>query len=78
MADIRRVDHVGIRIRDKERLVSFYEQFGFVLETGEFEFGNLRALFVRDPDGTAIELDERTDPTSELPPTDRSSYANHP
>jgi lactoylglutathione lyase len=148
MVDIRRVDHVGIRIRDKERSVSFYEQLGFVAETdtgfehghpiimehpsgvvlnllgpatgdrgpnilmdvdvkhpgithvalrvgsndelrvfreqreieitGTMKFGNLRALFVRDPDGTVIEFDERADPASKKAEDDPSAYAKHP
>jgi catechol 2,3-dioxygenase-like lactoylglutathione lyase family enzyme len=124
MVDIRRVDHAGIRIRNKGRSVSFYEQLGFVAETdtgfdpgpnvlqdievkhpgithsalrvgsldafraflgehdipvtGAFEFGGLRALFVRDPDGTVIEFDERTDAPLEKPEENPSAYAEHP
>jgi catechol 2,3-dioxygenase-like lactoylglutathione lyase family enzyme len=69
MVDIQQVDHVGIRIRHKERSVTFYEQF---------EFGALRALFVRDPDGTVIEFDERGDSAAEKPADDLSGYADHP
>ena len=32
MLNIKQVDHVGIRVSDKERSVGFYEGLGFALD----------------------------------------------
>ena len=150
MIDIRKVDHVGIRVRDKARSVAFYEALGFVtladggfeqghpiimehpsgvvlnllgpatgdpgpnvlmdvetkhpgythvsfrvgslaavrafLEareipiTGQFSFGDLSAIFIRDPDGSVIELDEYAgeEPTTRAKPDDDfAAYRDH-
>lgn len=147
MLDIQKVDHVGIRIREKERSVAFYEALGFVVETdtgfehghpiimehpsgvvlnllgpatddpgpnvlmdidikhpgithvslrvssledlrtvladkeiavtGSLEFGGLHAVFIRDPDGTVIEFDER-DAAAKVDSGDPSAYKEHP
>jgi hypothetical protein len=45
---------------------------------GALEFGGLRALFVRDPDGTVIEFDERSDLAAKKPEEKPSAYAEHP
>lgn len=128
MLDIQKIDHVGIRVRDKARSIPFYEALGFRLlsdtgfdkghpvilkhpcgvvlnllgpadaepgpnvlmdvdrkppgythmalrvrslvdvrafldereipVTGQFSYKGLRALFIRDPDGSVIEFDE--------------------
>ena len=41
MLDIKKIDHVGIRVREKSRAIEFYELFGFklVTDTG-FEKGH--------------------------------------
>jgi len=31
MLDIQKIDHIGIRVRDKDRSVSFYESLGFTM-----------------------------------------------
>lgn len=128
MLPISIIDHVGIRVRERDRAVTFYENLGFVVRSeGIFEkgqpvimehsggvvinvlgpatsdgpnvlmdvehksagfthialrvpsldeaeaffsangisiterlaFGNLRAIFIRDPDGNVLEFDER-------------------
>ena len=144
MLDIEGVNHVGIRIKDKTRSVSFYELLGFefgsdagfedghpiimnhpsgvvlnllgpansqgdsnilmdvdekhtgithialtigsldvarnfMLEndikiTGSFSFGNMSAIFIRDPDRNVIELDAYGSKDD----TDNSGYSNHP
>ncbi|MCZ6722043.1 MAG: VOC family protein [Proteobacteria bacterium] len=41
MLDIQKIDHVGIRIREKQRSIAFYEDLGFelIVDTG-FEKGH--------------------------------------
>lgn len=144
MLDIKAVNHVGIRIADKEKSVSFYRKLGFELLsdlgfadghpiimkhpsgvvlnllgpanasvgtnilmdveekhpgithvaltvssidaakafteengigiTGSFSFGNMSAIFIRDPDRNVIELDAYGAPSTE----DADGYADHP
>ncbi len=144
MLDIKSVNHVGIRIKDKTRSVSFYELLGFefgsdagfedghpiimnhpsgvVLNilgpansqgdsnilmdvdakhtgithvaltigslddarnfmsendieiTGSFSFGDMSAIFIRDPDRNVIELDGY----GSADDVDTSGYSNHP
>ena len=144
MLDITQVNHVGIRVSDKNRSIDFYAILGFKLEsdagfesghpvimkhpsgvvvnllgptnvtggtnilmdvgekhagithvaltvsslaqakkfmskhdfkiTGSFSFGNMSAIFVRDPDRNVIELDayDAADPCED------DGYAHHP
>ncbi len=142
--DIEAVNHVGIRVRDKSRSVSFYESLGFALVadagfeqghpvimrhpcgvvlnllgpatsagnsnvlmdiaekhpgythialtvaslatardfvaaqgieiTGSFTFGDMSAIFVRDPDRNVIELDAYGAQAED----DTGGYLNHP
>ena len=144
MLDIECVNHVGIRVRDKSRAVSFYESLGFALVadagftdghpvimqhpsgvvlnllgpatapgdsnilmdigekhagythialtvsslsdardfaaargieiTGSFSFGDMSAIFIRDPDRNVIELDSYGAGDEQ----DVSGYLNHP
>ena len=144
MLDIKSVNHVGIRIADKERSVSFYGTLGFkflsdagfndghpiimkhpsgvvlnllgpanasegtnilmdvdekhpgithvaltvssidsakaftvqndIAITGSFSYGNMSAIFIRDPDRNVIELDAYGAPSTE----DSDGYADHP
>ena len=144
MLDIKSVNHVGIRIADKERSVSFYGTLGFeflsdagfndghpiimkhpsgvvlnllgpanasegtnilmdvdekhpgithvaltvssidvakafteqndIAITGSFSYGNMSAIFIRDPDRNVIELDAYGAPSTE----DTDGYADHP
>ncbi len=144
MLDIESVNHVGIRIRDKTRSVSFYELLGFefgsdagfedghpiimnhpsgvvlnilgpansqgdsnilmdvdekhtgithvaltigslddarnfmsendIKITGSFSFGDMSAIFIRDPDRNVIELDAYGSTDG----VDTSGYSNHP
>ena len=144
MLEIEAVNHVGIRIRDKSRSISFYESLGFALVadagfaeghpvimrhpsgvvlnllgpatsagdsnvlmdiaekhpgythialtvaslaiarefasvhgieiTGSFSFGDMSAIFIRDPDRNVIELDAYG-PTAE---DGTNGYSNHP
>ncbi len=144
MLDIKEVNHVGIRVIDKDRSVAFYSALGFELKadagfadghpiimkhpggvvlnllgpattsettnilmdvdekypgythialtvasldqarkfiqqndieiTGSFSFGNMSAIFVRDPDRNVIELDAYGDSRSE----ELAGYSDHP
>lgn len=144
MLNIESVNHVGIRIRDKARSVSFYELLGFAFKgdagfeeghpiimkhpsgvvlnllgpantqgdsnilmdveekhtgithvaltvksldeakefmsdhnieiTGSFSFGDMSAIFIRDPDRNVIELDAYDLSDS----TESSDYSSHP
>ena len=144
MLDIKSVNHVGIRIADKDRSVDFYGSLGFkflsdagfadghpiimkhpsgvvlnllgpanasegtnilmdvdekhpgithvaltvssidaakaftekndIAITGSFSFGNMSAIFIRDPDRNVIELDAYGSPSSD----DSDGYADHP
>lgn len=144
MLDIKSVNHVGIRIAEKERSVSFYGTLGFeflsdagfndghpiimkhpsgvvlnllgpanasegtnilmdvdekhpgithvaltvssidaakaftvqndIAITGSFSYGNMSAIFIRDPDRNVIELDSYGAPSTE----DSDGYADHP
>ncbi len=144
MLNIESVNHFGIRVRDKSRSVSFYENLGFQLiqdvgfdkghpvimkhpsgvilnllgpantsdgsnilmdvdekypgythialtvsslddakefmttngiqVTGSFSFGNMSAIFIRDPDRNVIELDAYGDVEIE----DSKGYSGHP
>ncbi len=151
MLNIRKIDHVGIRVSDKDRSVNFYEGLGFRFDTdvgfeqghpvimrhpsgvvlnllgpsnmnedgnilmdvqekysgythialhiesqedakkllaekgieitGSFSFGNMNAIFIRDPDRNVIELDEHRGGEPETtadPQADVSGYSSHP
>ena len=55
MINIQKIDHVGIRIRDKQRSISFYETLEFELlsDTG-FEQGH--PIIMRHPSGVVLNL----------------------
>ena len=55
MIPIQKIDHVGIRIREKARSISFYESLGFALiaDTG-FEQGH--PIMMRHPSGVVLNL----------------------
>ena len=144
MLSIKAIDHIGIRISDKDRSVAFYQDLGFALVadagyaqghpvilrhpsgvtlnflgpstdneagnilmdvaekypgythialevasldetkaflaergiaiTGSFTFGDLSAVFIRDPDRNVIELDFHGGPRAH----DGDGYADHP
>ncbi len=55
MLDIDRIDHVGIRVSDRERSVAFYELLGFKLLTdGGYEDGH--PIVMLHPSGININL----------------------
>lgn len=50
--------HIALRVDSLEATRAFMEAQGIPV-TGGFEFGGVRALFIRDPDGNVLEFDER-------------------
>ncbi len=55
MLDIKKIDHVGIRVHEKQRAVAFYEQLGFkVMAEGVFEKG--QPIIMEHPSGVVINL----------------------
>ncbi len=55
MLGIEKIDHVGIRVRTKERAVAFYQQLGFaVVAEGVFEKG--QPIIMEHPGGVVINL----------------------
>jgi catechol 2,3-dioxygenase-like lactoylglutathione lyase family enzyme len=55
MLDIRKVDHIGIRIHEKSRSIAFYELLGFklIVDTG-FEKGH--PIMMEHPSGVVLNL----------------------
>jgi lactoylglutathione lyase len=53
--DIESVNHIGIRIRDKARSVSFYESLGFV-QTADAGFNKGHPIIMRHPSGVVLNL----------------------
>ena len=51
MITIRRVNHIGIRVADRERAVAFYRQFGF---EPIYEDANEPVVIVRNAEGVEI------------------------
>lgn len=55
MLDIQKIDHVGIRVRDKQRAISFYEALGFRLQSDTgFEQGH--PVIMEHPCGVVLNL----------------------
>ena len=55
MIGIQKIDHIGIRIRDKRRSIAFYEDLGFelIVDTG-FEKGH--PIMMRHGSGVVLNL----------------------
>lgn len=55
MLDIEKVDHIGIRICEKERSVAFYNRLGFkvISDTG---FGSGKPIIMRHPSSVTVNL----------------------
>ena len=55
MIAIEKIDHIGIRVREKARAIAFYEQLGFALivDTG-FEKGH--PIMMQHPSGVVLNL----------------------
>ncbi|MCH7866213.1 MAG: VOC family protein [Myxococcales bacterium] len=55
MLDIEGVNHIGIRVRDKSRSVSFYESLGFV-QIADAGFAEGHPIIMRHPSGVVLNL----------------------
>ncbi len=55
MIAIQKIDHIGIRIRERQRSIAFYEELGFelIVDTG-FEKGH--PIIMRHPSGVVLNL----------------------
>ena len=55
MLNIKKIDHIGIRVREKNRSINFYELLGFelIVDTG-FEMGH--PIMMRHPSGIILNL----------------------
>lgn len=55
MLNIKEVNHIGIRIADKQRSIEFYQQLGFEF-TGDAGFEDGHPIVMRHPSGLVINL----------------------
>ncbi len=72
--------HVALRISSMDDTKAFLDAEG-ISTTGSFSFGGLTAVFIRDPDGNVIELDEFRGDEAEKGRDDAANpegYSNHP
>ena len=72
--------HVALRISSMDDTKAFLDAKG-IPTTGSFSFGGLTAVFIRDPDGNVIELDEFRGDEAEQGrdgAVDWEGYSNHP
>ena len=55
MLEIEAVNHVGIRVRDKSRSMSFYESLGFAI-VADVGFAEGHPVIMRHPSGVVLNL----------------------
>lgn len=67
------ITHFALTVSSLEQAKLFLSDKGIEL-TGLFSFGNMSAVFIRDPDRNVIELDAYESNTHE----DMEGYSNHP
>ena len=67
------ITHFALTVSSLEQAKLFLLDKGIEL-TGSFSFGNMSAVFIRDPDRNVIELDAYESNTHE----DMEGYSNHP
>ncbi len=73
MLCIEAVNHVALTVSSLEETKAYLEENDIPL-TGSFSFGNMSAVFIRDPDRNVIELDACLFAES----TGSGEYALHP
>ena len=55
MLDIQKIDHIGIRVHEEKRAVSFYETLGFEVKwRGQFSKGH--PIIMKHPNGIVINV----------------------
>jgi len=67
------ITHVALTVESLADARAFLGETGIEI-TGSFSFGNMSAVFIRDPDRNVIELDAYGDSEA----TGTGSYAEHP
>ncbi len=67
------ITHVALTVKSLEEAKSFLADKAIKI-TGSFSFGNMSAIFIRDPDRNVIELDAYGTGDS----GDSGNYVNHP
>jgi lactoylglutathione lyase len=67
------ITHVALTVSSLEKTESFLQQSNIEI-TGSFSFGNMSAVFIRDPDRNVIEIDAYDEGASS---DDMSGYSNH-
>jgi len=67
------ITHVALTVTSLDETRDFLEQSGIKI-TGSFSFGNMAAVFIRDPDRNVIELDAYGNDK----PDDMGDYSSHP
>ena len=65
--------HAALTVEFLDAAKAFMEENGIEI-TGSFTFGNMSAIFIRDPDRNVIELDAYSDSASD----GGSGYTEHP
>ena len=65
--------HIALTVSSLETARGFVASLGIEI-TGSFTFGDMSAIFIRDPDRNVIELDADTDRAED----DAGGYLNHP
>lgn len=65
--------HIALTVSDLETAKSFMNKNNIEI-TGSFSFGNMSAIFIRDPDKNVIELDAFGNTDN----NDLNGYSNHP
>ena len=69
------ITHVSYRVRSIEEAKAFLADAAIAL-TGQFSFGRMQAVFIRDPDRNVIELDAYGD--DEPSPDAGDGFRAHP
>jgi lactoylglutathione lyase len=67
------ITHVALTVSSLDEAKAFLNTQGIEI-TGSFSFGNMSAVFIRDPDRNVIELDAYGDSRSD----NLEGYSNHP
>ena len=67
------ITHVALTVTSLDGAKAFVDEHGIAI-TGSFSFGNMSAIFIRDPDRNVIEIDAYTESES----ASGDGYSAHP